>query len=361
MSSSLTKFCSYLNQCGGCRPDVVDRLAPWRHLLKNMNEDVGLDFSVEQIGWTSLSSSCGGFRSRIQLRGRLDPDAHIRLGYFARGGQQFVGIDDCPASHPSIRRLIRELSDERTRLQDVRRFRLQIIALFDEALYISLMSGHELTQKDVEALRARIEGIAGLEVYFAADNAQALQLMKWDEVNGVPFYVGGHSFCQSHREMNRLMQQYVVERVDNLSPDGVMDAYAGNGNFSLVLAEKSYQVTAIENSSVSIQALTKSAVEIGCDRKLKIFQSEVDLQRLGGHFSHNTLLIVDPPRQGMAEQASLVAKLPIEHLIYISCSMQAFTHDWQYLRADFLISGAHAFDMFPMQDEVEMVLSLKRR
>jgi tRNA/tmRNA/rRNA uracil-C5-methylase (TrmA/RlmC/RlmD family) len=361
MNSSLTKFCAYLNQCGGCLQDAGDRLESWRTLFKDEDWHFEVPASARKLDWITLTAQEEGFRGRVQLRGRLDQDGRIRLGYFARGGQIFVGINDCPAAESAIRKLVRTISDEQTQIVGSSRFRLQIIGLSEDQVYVTLMSGHELQSPELGHLRAKICGIEGLRVAFAENEVEAQHQLKWDEDDGISYYVGGQSFCQSNKALNRKLRQHVFNQVKHIDPDRVIDAYAGNGNLSLRLAANSYEVVAVENSPTSIRAMMRAAQEVDCAGMLQVIASDLDLEKLRPRFSSRSLLIVDPPRVGMVLQAGMIAHLPIENLIYISCSKNAFVSDWQIIRPHFSLIAAHAFDMFPRQEEVEMVLTLRRR
>ena len=71
------------------------------------------------------------------------------------------------------------------------------------------------------------------------------------------------------------------------------------------------------------------------------------------------IVIVDPPRQGLAKAVSGSFRLPRKKLILISCDPVSFARELaNYRDAHFTLESCHLFDMFPQTHHIESMAVL---
>lgn len=158
----------------------------------------------------------------------------------------------------------------------------------------------------------------------------------------------------------------------------MLELYAGNGNFTLNIADLFQSVTAVENESSSIDLLKKNLKANKVDNvkvlkkdvlkfmkelkkntidreKVKKGQEATGLpKRAGRRFS---CILMDPPRGGLAEVSPILAHVDTDMLIYVSCDSESFAKDSKEILASkkWTLEKLNLVDMFPQTRHMEVV------
>lgn len=163
-------------------------------------------------------------------------------------------------------------------------------------------------------------------------------------------------------QANRFLLPALVSHVADQIPQGsrVIDLYAGAGLFSIAAGvARDAQVIAVEGDRAGATDLEANAA--GTHGTVKAVHEPVEafLAR-----QHNTpqVLIVDPPRTGMSDEAlrgALALKAPA--LTYVSCDVATFARDARKIvDAGYTLQQIAGFDLFPNTPHVETVATFTR-
>ncbi|MGC4082983.1 MAG: TRAM domain-containing protein [Vicinamibacterales bacterium] len=166
------------------------------------------------------------------------------------------------------------------------------------------------------------------------------------------------AFFQGNRYLLPSLVTHVVDHV----PAGsrVVDLYAGTGLFSTAAAiARGAHVLAVEGDRAGAADLASNAEATRGLVKAVHEPVETFVAR-----QHNAphLVIVDPPRTGMSNEAldgALQLKSP--HVVYVSCDVATLARDARKMvDAGYALTGIAAFDLFPNTPHVETVATFAR-
>jgi 23S rRNA (uracil1939-C5)-methyltransferase len=165
-------------------------------------------------------------------------------------------------------------------------------------------------------------------------------------------------------QVNRFLLPELVSLVINRAASSqnallAWDLYAGVGLFSRALARTFVAVTAVEIGEPAATALAQTKLPNLRAVKattLDFLQAAV-LQRDCPSF-----VVLDPPRTGLGDEVcSLLARIAVPAIAYVSCSPQALAGDLAILVASgYVIAELHFFDLFPQTSHIETVAILTR-
>jgi 23S rRNA (uracil1939-C5)-methyltransferase len=333
--------CPYFARCGGCHyqhaPYEFQQQAK-RAILAEELRRLGKIEAPGEIG--VLSAEPFGYRNRAQL--------HIergRLGYREARSHRLCAIDHCPISSPRINETIATLV---TMLRDARwpRF-VKSLEIFTDERQV------QLNVLETERPVARrffdwcAEQIPGL-----VDGAMDYQ------VGADSFQVSRNSFFQVNRF---LLGPLVDSALGDAGGESALDLYAGVGLFSIPLARRFQEVTAVEAGASAARDLSVNAAHAGQDRlRTEHGTAEKYLESLAGT---PDFVLLDPPRAGVG---ALVVRRLIEigppRVTIVSCDPATLARDLAGLLAGgYGIEKITLVDLFPQTYHLETVVNLARR
>lgn len=187
-----------------------------------------------------------------------------------------------------------------------------------------------------------------------------LSALYWEPANRPRLLLGdrrtvpapGASFAQVNPAVAAALRRYVMERVLAHAPETVVDAYAGNGDLAVELAERGVRVTTIELDAEAVVwthlRLPEGATTV---------QGFVE-ERLATYLPTD-VLVLNPPRNGVHQivPALLERHAKPRAIIYVSCDPATLARDVARLPG-YRIASLAAFDMFPQTSHVETVCEL---
>jgi 23S rRNA (uracil1939-C5)-methyltransferase len=164
-----------------------------------------------------------------------------------------------------------------------------------------------------------------------------------------------NTFVQSNLEMNKELVRLVCSFIP--AKTTVLDLYAGNGNFSIVLAKKGNIVTAVEGDKKGYDLLcaNKQSNEVS----LTVFYQDVKTF-LEENTEVQESIILDPPRTGALEILPLLTKA--KNIVYVSCNAQNLGKELKYLCDEgYTITEIYLLDLFPQTRHFETIINLKKK
>ena len=331
--------CPYFMRCGGCHyqhAPYETQLALKRGILEDQLRRIGKIAPPAEIG--VVAGEPWGYRNRVQL--------HIaggKLGYRAAQSHKLCAIEKCPIASPAINGAIGVL---RGMLGDPRwpRF-VRAIELFTNETEMQLNvveTEHPVARRFFDWCAERIPGLVpGALDYPAAGHT-------WRVSRGAFFQV------------NRFLIDRLVETaLDGAEGQTALDLYAGVGLFSLGLARKFAEVTAVESGARAAGDLRFNAERAGLAVRVEQTDAETWLEQLQ---AAPDFVLLDPPRAGIGRRmVERLAQLQPPRLAIVSCDPATLARDLAGLTgAGYRIERLTLVDLFPQTFHLEAVAQLRR-
>ncbi len=182
--------------------------------------------------------------------------------------------------------------------------------------------------------------------------------------------IGGHSFLVSPTaffQTNADASATLVDLVSAFAPHAprlrVLDLYAGSGLFTVPLAARGHQVTAVEENP---QAVEDAGANLRLNRidGVRVVRARVEeaLPRLARE--HVDLAILDPPRQGCPPEviATLFGQIAPARVAYVSCDPEALASELPAILAHgYAVERVQPVDMFPHTTHIETLVTLRNK
>ena len=166
-------------------------------------------------------------------------------------------------------------------------------------------------------------------------------------------------FRQVNNAVAEILKKTVREAVrpsDEANPISglLVDAYCGAGFFAHELQALFTKVIGIERSIASVAMASRQAAEneeyLAGDVELKLGEA------LGAGTSEETVLLLDPPSEGLADLATeAILNKPPARIVYVSCNPATLARDAKRLAERYRIIQVTPLDMFPQTAEIESV------
>jgi 23S rRNA (uracil1939-C5)-methyltransferase len=144
----------------------------------------------------------------------------------------------------------------------------------------------------------------------------------------------------------------------------VYDLYCGIGTIGLTLASRALTVWGVEVSEESVACALENA-DLNGITNAAFFAGNVGqvLEELRGRAGDPDVVVVDPPRAGLAGKAlRRVGRIGAPRLVYVSCNPTTLAGDVRALVGEYgyQLVRARPVDMFPHTPHVETVALLER-
>lgn len=387
--------CRYFSRCGGCHyqhASYEQQIEIKKEILRESFERIAkLELSCEI---KAHPSPPWNYRNRSRLQIQTHPE--FAAGYFKLASHELLPVEECPISSPLINRAIRALwqSGYAAKIPDGIR-EIEFFANADDTKL--LVESFCAPQAKRAAVRSWAEEFCGAmpQIAGAAAFRQNADLVQELLISvGTPelvyltrhnsFRVSAGSFFQTNRFLiDELIDIVISGRSGNLA----LDLYAGVGLFSTALACNFRHVISVESSQTAAADLAYNlptngeGIRSAAEQYLEAFSgtSRADVGQWlakspgefetgrGGkgklpqkHLHTPDLIIVDPPRSGLADRAAhSLANSRGPRVTYVSCDPATLARDLvPLLAAGYRVEEVHLVDLFPQTFHLESVVQL---
>lgn len=368
-------MCPLVGTCGGCDLQHLAGAAQLAHkqaaVLELLQRQAGL--SPARID-APIASPAFGYRQRARLalfvprRG-----GRLRLGFRETAGSRVVPVERCPVLEPVLEALPGRLAPLLGALR--RPGQLGHVELYASEsrdggrhalIHLRSVAPLEVPDRDALAAFAAAESAYvavregdGPSVYLHRPVAEdpGYRLPAFDLRIG--FEPG--DFLQGNAVVNRELVSRALAWLEAPAGGRVLDAFAGLGNFSLPLAQRGFDVLAVEGTPEMVRRARDNAAA----NHLGNVEFRVrDLDGDAGWLRREGLsaALLDPPRAGARTLVEALARLRLEQILYVSCAPATLARDAALLAASgYRLERLCLVDMFPQTRHIETMALFRHR
>jgi 23S rRNA (uracil1939-C5)-methyltransferase len=379
--------CSHFGVCGGCA---------WQHIaypeqlrLKTEIVDRLIKDAVPKapaarpmIAATPLDDPWH-YRQKVHFVFSSRPG--LIMGHYARGSRQVMAVGECPVHDERGNAIAFGLFDAyskiggRQGLPTLKSIAVRVSASTHETMAALVVTDHSDQRLRTATRKALASPWApssfhvnvhprGDAYIFGPETRRITGTERLrDEAGGATFLISPTAFFQTNVRAAEILVRLVIDTV----PDGVpvLDLYAGAGLFSLPLAKRGHQVTAVEanRAAVADGEASLRVSRIPTERCRFVAKAVSTFTRtFAERLRHGRLapvVILDPPREGCEAVVldDVFDRIGPVTAIYVSCNPETLARDLaRIVRHGYTIASMQPVDMFPHTPHIETVVVLTR-
>lgn len=185
---------------------------------------------------------------------------------------------------------------------------------------------------------------------------QALQKLRSKRPPDGNYLLGEKKSYGGFRQVNDEVAQILLNKVISLAGSGdlLIDAYCGAGFFAHALQTSFKKIIGIERSRGSILLARQEAGDK--EEFLEGVVEELLPEVLKNHLDSESLLILDPPAEGLSDLViAAILRTPPQKIIYVSCNPATLARDLKELSSYYDLQEVTPLDMFPQTAEIESI------
>jgi 23S rRNA (uracil1939-C5)-methyltransferase len=379
--------CRHFGICGGCRfqdYDYAHQLVAKETQVRDALIRLG-GFSEPALEPIVPARSVYGYRNKLEYSFAPGADGLV-LGFHRAGRwDQVVDVDECLLTTSvgnAIRDAVREWAraeglepyDQDTQTGYLRHLVVREGRNTGQALVVLVTAPGERFDSDflIETL-TRFPEVRS--IHWAVNDrpsettnlpTRLLWGEEWieEELVGLRFRVRPNAFLQTNTEMAETLYELARDAAELTGVEVVYDLYCGTGTIGLSLAGAAQSVWGVEISEESVACAIENADANGI-ANARFFAGNVgqSLEELREHAGPPDLVIVDPPRAGLAGKAlRRTGALAAPRIVYVSCNPTTLASDLAVLRDEhgYELVRCTPVDMFPHTPHIESVSLLQR-
>ena len=359
--------CKAFELCGGCSLQHMDTAAQLE-----LKQQTFLDH-LEHIGKVSaenllppMTGPLWGYRHKARLGVRyVRKKERIMVGFRERGSSFITDTERCEILHQSVGGIITELSECIARMEIKERIPQIEVAVGDNQTVLVFRHLDPMPEAD-RAILSELAVAHNLVVYLQAGSPDELEALYPAEPEALYYELPKYDvrvefqpsdFTQVNPEINRNMLDRAIDFLQLNENDQVLDLFCGLGNFSLPMARRCAQVTAVEGSQAMVKKGRDNAAKNNIDNvefhMADLYSDEI-ASSLWLKQKYNKILL-DPPRSGADAVLKYLKKMGAERIVYVSCHPATLARDAGVLvnELGYKLTDAGIMDMFPHTNHVE--------
>jgi 23S rRNA (uracil1939-C5)-methyltransferase len=356
--------CPHFPACGGCALQHLfdPSYAVWKAGL--------LDAALRRAGFSPVLAPMArtppGARRRMDFAVRKH-GAAVTVGLHAARSPATVDLANCVVLATELVALIEPLREILRRISGLRHEGSAIANLLDSGFDLLLRGEGALTTADRSALTAfaRENGIARISwaagrgaVETACQLRPAVTLLSGMSVAPPP-----GAFFQASAQGEAAIVSAVLAGLPEKLPAKarVADLFSGLGTLTFPLARR-LRVDAFEGDAASAASCRTAIGAGGLAGRVAATRRDLVRQPLSAkEFSAYSVVVLDPPHAGAAEQIGEIARSKVPRVIYVSCNPTTLARDARVLReAGYELRAATPVDQFLWSARLESVCVFSR-
>lgn len=375
-------FCSYYNQgiCSSCsriEEDYSSQVERKQQKLKTL-----LDGFDTYTLLPPIHSAQVGFRNKAKfsITGTLDnPVIGLTGEEDLDSGREIL---NCPLHHPEINKLAQalpafiqlanlrpyQIKEKKGELKgaiiyfstETKQMYLRLVLRSKESL--DRIKKHAMTLisefPHLSCLSANIQPVAHAilegeeEIFFTPQDFIQHKLGE------VEMTLHPQGFVQTNQEMAFKLYSTAAKWAQEVAPETFMELFSGQGAFSFFIQKNVQKAIGVEISAEAVERANQTAKTLKLNHLSFMAQDASQVEKMVLDFNPD-LILVNPPRRGLAGVNQILKKVNSQYFIYSSCNAESLAQDLNQLKDHFKIVKAQVFDMFPNTDHFETLVLLK--
>lgn len=178
------------------------------------------------------------------------------------------------------------------------------------------------------------------------------------KLGDVTFSLGPRAFVQTNQAVAGKLYQTAANWVEASDLDKFMELFCGQGAFSFFCAPYIRQGLGIEINPDAISEAKKTASKYNLSHLNFKSADAGQIKSEIKEFSPD-IILVNPPRRGLAGACELLMENQPKKIIYSSCNYETLASDLKKLSGLYEVTKAQIFDMFPHTKHFETLVELK--
>ncbi|HWG67791.1 MAG TPA: 23S rRNA (uracil(1939)-C(5))-methyltransferase RlmD [Steroidobacteraceae bacterium] len=363
--------CAHFGLCGGCSlqhlSGPAQLQAKQRQLLDNL-ERIGR-VSPERI-LAPLQGPQWAYRRRARLGVKyVHKKGRVLAGFRERDKPYIADLERCEILEEPLGGLPRNLAALIETLAVREKIPQVEVAAGDAATALVFRVLEAPEPEDVEKIAA-FGAAQGVQIFLQTGGLDTVRPLdplypplRYALEDGIVIEFGPVDFIQVNRAVNASMVGAAVDALRPEPQDSVLDLFCGLGNFSLSLARRSRQVTAVEGDAALVAKAAANSARNGIGNAAFFVENLFEPATFGPWDRERyDLVLLDPPRAGAAALLARMAHWQPRRVVYISCHPGSLARDAEILvhGQGFKLAGAGVMDMFPHTTHVESMAVFER-
>ncbi|WP_100656070.1 23S rRNA (uracil(1939)-C(5))-methyltransferase RlmD [Alteromonas flava] len=361
-------FCQHSQDCGGCQLDYVEPEYLRQQRKQAITQLLAKIAGVKECEWEAdIFAEPLGYRRKARLAVDVRDNNDRRLGYRRSKSNEVFKLHECAVLAPEIERLIQPLQAWVSELQNPKP--LGHITLFsgDNQVLVHIRAMAALASEDTNALIKLAEQFdCNVSIAIADKSAETLHgdlaTVTYSPGDGIQIPVGADDFVQVNARVNQHMVAQVAKWLAEAKVNSVLDLFCGTGNFSLLLANRGFQVRGVEGVASMVTRAQQSAEHLALKQcsfdHHDLLDEKIVQQILREPFD---AVLLDPSREGAP---TVCAHLNPQHhpiIVYVSCNPASFARDAKQLIArGYQLQKIRLVEMFAYTKHCELMAVFHR-
>jgi 23S rRNA (uracil1939-C5)-methyltransferase len=356
--------CEYYGHCGGCQFQHLQAEEQIKIKCEHV-QDAFLRLAKPSIIITPKAIDTDkrwSYRRHIKLS-LVSDESHFLCGYVSADSTEIVKVLHCPifSEQSTVIKEVQTIVEKLKPNRSGEKGSVRIVKTGKDK-FVLVFSFERTAAKGLEALLKA--AVAKYPHWQACILKDAQSTKKWGEVQcgfslqGMVFSYSPEAFVQAHPEQSEKLYSDILKACEG-GGKSVLDLYCGIGVTSILLANKGYNVTAMEISAVAITEAKENAKQL-TGEKPQFVRSDVAKIPAKYMKARYDILLVNPPRTGMdASVHKSIQKLKPKRIVYVSCMPSTLARDLTDLQScGYTVKSARSYEMFPQSSHVETLVVL---
>ena len=339
--------CPFYLTCGGCNIMHMNYESQLE-FKKNKVEGILHKFAdIDGVVKDIIPSDEFNYRNKVTLK-----VINNKLGYFKDKSNDLVAIDKCLLVSNKINEVINELNSVNLNNID----EVLIRSNYKDEVLLCLIG------KNIEK-EYYLNHLSDIDNIVIIDNNDKL-IIKGndyiiDKIDDMLFKVSVESFFQVNSIQVKNLYDKVLEYAKLTGKERVLDLYCGTGTIGMFLSKKAKYVygieineSAVKDANYNKKLNNNNNIEFLCE----------DANKIKNNYKNIDLVVVDPPRSGLGENAiKTIIDINPKRIVYVSCDPVTLARDLKILQQNYLIKELIPVDMFPNTYHCESITILERK
>lgn len=375
--------CAHYPACGGCdfrHITYEEELTAKRQRVEDALRRIGgIEIKAEEVLGSPMTD---GYRNKSQFPVNIDGKA----GFYRARSHDVVPAAGCCLQAPQANAIARAVEgylrrcnvpvyDERSRRGLLRHIYVRTNRE-GQAIVCLVVNGNALPEEEelVRRILAACPETAGIVLNRNERDTNVVlggtYRTLWgsdvltDRLCGLTFRLSVPSFYQVNREQAERLYEKALEYAGLTGRETVLDLYCGIGTISLVMARKAAHVMGVEVVAEAVRDAEENA------RRNDISNAQFwcgdagdAARRCVEEGIRPEVVVVDPPRKGLGEEAVYAAAaMRPERIVYVSCDPGTLARDVKmFTEKGYTAVRCTVVDMFPRTRHVETVVLLQKK